>query len=131
MRTNIPALSPRFLSFGIVDGRAKPRGSRIGIDRLVDVVDRGVDRSVGKGKDDLQFLTDLDLVGIELADASPHPEMVERGDRHQQIGGGVVIPGDDRALRPRHRRRATAGSSRAFWTPSSVLAFSISLSVKP
>ena len=56
--TNMPALS-RPSGLGI-DG-AKLRGPRVGIDRLVDVIDLGVDRSIGEREDDLQFLADLDL----------------------------------------------------------------------
>ena len=80
---------------GIANGSAKFRGSRVGIDRLVDVADRGLDLSIGERKDDRQLLTDFDLVGIKLADAPLDPEMVEWSDLHQEIGGGVGIPLND------------------------------------
>ena len=55
-------------------------------------------RPVGVGEDDLEVLADLDLLGVELADAPPHPEMVEGRDRHQLVLDVVVIPRDDRPL---------------------------------
>ena len=36
------------------------------------------------GKMTLKVLADLDLLGVELADIAPDPEMVERRDRHQE-----------------------------------------------
>ena len=46
----------------------------------------------------LMLLADLDLVGVELADAAPHPEVVERRDLHQFVLRVVVVALDDRAL---------------------------------
>ena len=55
----------------------------VGINCLVYEVDTGVERPIGKGKDDFEFLVDFDLIGVELADTAEHPEVIERGDLHQ------------------------------------------------